>query len=310
MGAMCADRAAQDGMGASAIRVAVIVASLGRPASLSQLLARLLIQTTPPHRVILSVEKEQDIPDLSDMTLPIEVVFGPRGSSAQRNRALDMLDLETTFVAMIDDDYVPAPNFIQGVLRGFVAFPEASGLGGLLIVDGANGPGVSFEEAVAQVEDFAATREHDATPRRLPGMAGVYGCNMAFRMRDIGTIRFDEAVPLYGWLEDTDFGARLPGPFVYTDAFFGAHCAVKIGREKSGVRLGYSQVANPVHFFRKGTLSLRRMITLILYPFLANLSKTVRPEPWIDRKGRLRGNLMAFADMVRGRLTPDRILDL
>jgi len=38
--------------------------------------------------------------------------------------------------------------------------------------------------------------------------------------------------------------------------------------------------------------------------------KSLRPEPWIDRPGRLRGNLIAIGDLLRGRLDPARIQDL
>jgi len=34
------------------------------------------------------------------------------------------------------------------------------------------------------------------------------------------------------------------------------------------------------------------------------------PEPWVDRRGRVRGNLMAFRDLLRGRLDPRRILEI
>ncbi|MEZ5701005.1 MAG: hypothetical protein R3E42_02135 [Burkholderiaceae bacterium] len=49
--------------------VAVIVASLGRPASVSALLDRLAMQTQPPSQVILSMESEADAPP--DRTLSI-----------------------------------------------------------------------------------------------------------------------------------------------------------------------------------------------------------------------------------------------
>jgi hypothetical protein len=38
--------------------------------------------------------------------------------------------------------------------------------------------------------------------------------------------------------------------------------------------------------------------------------KSLRSEPWIDRRGRLKGNLLAMFDVLRGRSDPRRILDL
>jgi hypothetical protein len=38
--------------------------------------------------------------------------------------------------------------------------------------------------------------------------------------------------------------------------------------------------------------------------------RSFRPEPFVDRRGRLRGNMIALADVMRGRLAPERILEL
>jgi hypothetical protein len=43
---------------------------------------------------------------------------------------------------------------------------------------------------------------------------------------------------------------------------------------------------------------------------LANLARSLYPEPWVDRKGRLKGNAMALMDLVIGRISPRRILQL
>jgi hypothetical protein len=42
----------------------------------------------------------------------------------------------------------------------------------------------------------------------------------------------------------------------------------------------------------------------------ANLLKSLAPEPWIDRRGRLRGNLIALLDIARGQVDPRRILTM
>ncbi len=291
--------------------IAVVIASLGRPDAVAVALNRLALQTLLPDRVILSVESERDLPDPLPATpgfLP-EVIFGPRGLTAQRNRALERLAGKIDIVAFIDDDYVASRYALSGIVRSLDAFPAASGLCGRLLADGASGPGILPHEAVRMVDQDDDASFADRPPVRLPGKH-AYGCNMAFRMRDVGDLRFDENVPLYGWLEDADFGARLPGPVIYVDALVGVHCAVKTGREARGRRLGYSQVMNPVYFWRKGSMSLRRVLPLVLRPTMANVIKSLRPEPWIDRKGRLQGNLLALSDLFRGRVTPGRILKL
>jgi hypothetical protein len=42
----------------------------------------------------------------------------------------------------------------------------------------------------------------------------------------------------------------------------------------------------------------------------ANIARSFFPEPWVDRKGRLKGNLLALIDIARGRDSPGRILQL
>jgi hypothetical protein len=41
-----------------------------------------------------------------------------------------------------------------------------------------------------------------------------------------------------------------------------------------------------------------------------NLARSLCPEPYVDRAGRVVGNLTAMRDLVVGRLDPQRILEL
>ena len=124
-------------------------------------------------------------------------------------------------------------------------------------------------------------------------------------------IRFDEAMPRYGWLEDVDFSRALAehGRVVKDSAMVGVHLGTKVGRSR-GVPLGYSQIANPVYLTRKGTMHTRRALRMILRNIAANAGNSPRPEPWVDRRGRLRGNLLGLRDLLLGRLSPSRILSL
>jgi hypothetical protein len=135
---------------------------------------------------------------------------------------------------------------------------------------------------------------------------------MAFRSSAIGSHRFDEALPLYGWQEDIDFAAsvsRHGGRLVKTDAFVGVHRGVRSGRT-SGKRFGYSQMVNPVYLCRKRTMKRSYAARIMTQNFLANVRGLVRPEPWIDRRGRLFGNLLGLADLVQLRIDPMRVLHL
>ena len=73
---------------------------------------------------------------------------------------------------------------------------------------------------------------------------------------------------------------------------------IKAGRV-SGKRFGYSQVVNPVYLIRKGTIPRASRCRLMARNLAANLVRSLRPEPYIDRRGRLRGNVLAPARAER-----------
>lgn len=76
------------------------------------------------------------------------------------------------------------------------------------------------------------------------------------------------------------------------------------------IRIAYSQIANPVYLLRKRTIPPRLAWRLMLRNLAANLARSLWPEPYVDRIGRLRGNLAALADLARGCLHPGRVLEL
>jgi hypothetical protein len=41
-----------------------------------------------------------------------------------------------------------------------------------------------------------------------------------------------------------------------------------------------------------------------------NLLRAICPESYVDRRGRLKGNLLALLDMALVRMKPERVLDL
>lgn len=291
------------------MNVGVIIASLGRPDSVAVLLDRLAGQTQRPSQVILSMESLADAPLARDYPFEVEHIFGPRGSCVQRNRGLDRLHPDNGAVVFYDDDFIPSRFAIAGIARFFARHPDIAGAHGLVLADGINGPGIALEDALRQVDTADATGDTESVSI-LTRTHGLYGCNMAYRVSMIEGVRFDENLPLYAWLEDLDFGSRVLGPLVHTDAFRGVHCGEKRGREKSGRRLGYSQVCNPVYMLRKATLPRKVAFRMILRNILANHARMFRPEPWIDRKGRAAGNWLAIRDLLRGRVDPRRILEL
>ena len=184
-----------------------------------------------------------------------------------------------------------------------------AGVTGRLLADGIKSSGIPLARAMALVSDY------DRLPKlervNLRPRSGLYGCNMAFRAGVIGAERFDERLPFYGWQEDVDFSFRLSrsGPIGLTDAFAGVHRGAKGGRV-SGVRFGYSQVANILYLCRKRTMGWPFGMRLMWHNILANHARVLWPEPWADRRGRVAGNWLAFADLLRGRLDPMRVVEL
>lgn len=298
---------------AATSKIAVIIASLGRAANLEALLGQLSRQSLCPAQVILSVESDTDLPPadaLAHQPFEVSVVKGPRGMTVQRNRGLDLLHDDIEIAIFYDDDLVPSRHALEGMAAFYAANPQLNGASGHLLADGILGPGITPAQARGMVaEADAAYPGPDMTIYRR--VLSLYGCNMSYRVSAIRGLRFDENLPLYSWLEDVDFGGQLPeGTLVFTRAFYGVHCGEKRGRESSGIRLGYSQLCNPAYLARKGTMPRRDAIRQITRNFLKNHAKIFTPEPWVDRRGRAKGNWMALRDLMTGRLDPKKILDI
>ena len=296
-------------------RIAIIIASKGRRDDLGLWLGHVRRQSLAPAVMIWSLCAAEDLPDLSEVPpqdRPL-VTWSQAGTCAQRNAGLHALPDGIDIVAFFDDDYVPSNRCLEGMARVFAAHPEVIGVTGHLLADGIHSSGVSVDAAMALVEayDHAHPPARPVAPITLRRRTGLYGCNMALRAAAIADDRFDEQLPLYGWQEDVDFAARISrhGPVRGTNAFAGVHRGAKGGRT-SGVRFGYSQVANIVYLCRKRTMSWPFGLQLMWRNILANHGRMLWSEPWTDRKGRARGNWLAFADLLRGRLHPMRILEL
>lgn len=283
----------------------MIVATVGRAALTRATVDRLAEQTRPPDGVLVIGVSEADVAGVADARAAPEILLAPRGSCAQRNHGLDRVEGRADIVVFFDDDFLPAADYLEQIERLFADQPRIAGVTGDLIADGVKGVGITFDEALALL---AADRPPDA--RVVAPIRALYGCNMAVRMAMATGVRFDEALPLYGWQEDIDYSVRLKPHGELVEAHFarGVHMGNKGGRT-SGKRLGYSQVANPIYLTRKGTMLSGMATDLILRNVGSNLLRSLWSEPWIDRRGRLLGNLIAAADLLRGRLDPRRILE-
>lgn len=291
------------------MKLAIIIPTVGRRTLIPRTLAHLEGQSRAPDEVVISAPDESHVDPVVSTRFPTTVLFGRRGSCAQRNQALDhALASGVNIVTFMDDDFLPADDYLHTLLTAFERLQDCSVISGNVVLDGAQGPGLSFEEGLAALRSAEASRDQVL---QVTDHVGAYGCNMSVRAHHIGDIRFDERLPLYGWQEDIDFTSQIRrhGRVVGLTSLIGVHLGAKSGRS-SGERLGYSQVVNPIYLVKKGTMPARFAANLVGRNVAANLAKCLWPEPHVDRRGRLKGNLLAAYHLLTGRIEPEHILKL
>ncbi|THK35518.1 glycosyltransferase [Ensifer sp. MPMI2T] len=287
------------------LRTAVGIASAGRPATLQQTIRYLATIQAHPVRTIVCVPDIDDAGSLSN-SLGVELIVGPRGLTCQRNAIIRAAARGTDIIVFLDDDFVPAPDFVARMAAVFARQQDVVIATGEVLADGILGSGLSMAEALSIIES-AGER-----PELVTDVYNAYGCNMVVRLAPVleRTLTFDEELPLYGWLEDVDFSRTIArhGRSVKVAGALGVHLGVKSGRQP-GLRLGYSQVANPAYLMRKGTMASSRAIAQISRNMLANLRGVLLADRTVDRLGRLRGNIVAVKDLLAGNSSPSRILE-
>ena len=293
------------------MKISVVIASKGRPNDLCLWLSHMKKQTRVPDNLIWAVTSPEDFECgefySEQKGINLDIIYSDPGLCVQRNNALKFIACDADIVAFFDDDYIPHVGCVEGILKVFEAFPSACGLTGLLIDDGANTKGIDLVDAVNMVSSYVRI-DGDIKLKRV---RSLYGCNMAMRTKYISGMFFDENLPLYAWQEDFDFTVRLAerGDIYWTNGFAGLHRGAKGGRV-SGIRLGYSQIANVHYLINKGTMPLFRGLKMMAGNFIKNTIRSICPEPWIDRKGRMIGNFIAIADVLLSRVNTKKIIDL
>lgn len=293
------------------MRLVVIIPTVGRKALLPEVLALLEEQNRPPDEVIVSAPDESHVSFYQAERFKVSYVFGKKGLCAQRNQALDEALGRSDIITFFDDDFLPAKTYLALLESAFQANPDWVVIRGDAIHDGATGPGYTYQEGLALLQSAERNGQCSPMETKVVDHVGAYGCNMSIRSQAIGELRFDERLPLYGWQEDIDFTYQLRarGRVIGMNTLYGVHLATKSGR-MSGVRFGYSQVANAVYLVRKGTVPADFAYRLLARNIAANIIRSVRPEPYIDRFGRLKGNLLAAYHILKGRVDPEYILKL
>lgn len=290
-----------------ALNIVIGIPTVGRAAVLREILIGIAAQTRKPDAVFVCGSKPADVAGLE--SLPgVTVFLAPQPGLPRQRNALIAAAPKADVMLFLDDDFVMATDYLAEIERAMTEYPNIVVATGHVAADGIGGAGLSVLEAAE------AIRAAGSQARRINPVFSGYGCNMAVRLAPMRhySIAFDERLPLYGWQEDVDLSRRLGqhGQVAKVGSAVGAHLGVKLGRN-SGLRLGYSQVANPLYLAgKRAGYPLSRALEHIGRNLAMNLLHAPRPEPYVDRRGRLRGNMLALRDLLRNRLTPERVLEL
>lgn len=296
----------------------VIVATKGRAKETYILLNHLAAQTYPIKKIVVVGSEQSDIVGLENhplfSTQKLVIKTSPVGSCIQRNHGLDQItddvkDIapENWFVIFFDDDFRLVANWVENCADLFARDSTVVGMTGRVLADGVHGTGLSENEA----QEILANNLADLTQADYAETTGLYGCNMAFRGSFANKARFDENLPLYGWQEDIDYSTRAArdGKIVYAPSCVGVHMGVSNGRT-SGVRFGYSQIANPIYLYKKGTMTYKKMMTLMSRNVGANVIRTILMNRKKDFSGRLYGNILALIDLLRKNCHPKNVIKI
>ena len=290
------------------LKIAVGIATAGRRQVLTKTIRHLTNQKRPADELLIcpALPSDLDLDCLDNFPSVVRITSGKIGSSAQRNLLIDASTADV--IVFFDDDFLPDERFLLEVERLFEDHTDVVVATGNVLADGISGPGFSHDEGVA----LLASRRSTSLPALIKEVNNGYGCNMAVRLASVkaNEIIFDERLPRYSWLEDVDFSRQLArlGRIVKAYSLEGVHLGTKRSGRSSGKSLGYSQIANRIYIMRKGNMSKREAVDGNLRNILANLTRSFKPEPWVDRRGRLLGNCIALRDWLTGKLDPEKIL--
>ena len=289
------------------LRLVVGIATRGRPQVLAETIADIGLQSRRPERIIVSYADAVDVGDAPERFPDVRFIQSRPGLTRQRNTILDAVEEEDVII-FLDDDFLLQRGYLHYVERVFVEHLRVIAATGKVLADGVNGPGLDILEA----RQIIATAPEPGAGLELTARFNAYGCNMSLRLQPIRDhqLRFDENLPLYGWYEDVDFSRQLApyGDIVRVESACGVHLGTKSGRQP-GLLLGYSQVANPVYLARKRSVSWAFALASMTSRSAKNLVRSPSPEPYVDRRGRLRGNLRGWREFFSGAISPTRILD-
>ena len=295
------------------MRAFVIIATKGRAPEVLTLMNFLQRQTLPATFTVIVGTEEADIAGVNSHPYIKDghgvALISPRaGLTSQRNYGLEVLEQrgfftdgkEEFFCAFFDDDFRMAEDWLEQARKRFAA-NDIVGLTGMVLGDGVNKGGLTEDFAESLLKgDIPREEHHFAAGTQEHGIGSVYGCNMAFVDTVIRNLQFDENVPFHGWQEDRDYtgGAKKFGRVIYFPGCRGVHLGTQSGVRTLGEKFGYSQIANPIYFMKKGTMDTKSTVRFVSRALASNIVHSLFRQEQIDYRGRLRGNILAVIDLL------------
>jgi glycosyltransferase involved in cell wall biosynthesis len=295
------------------MRVSVIICSIGRPAVLNDTVESLINQTSAVDEILIGTPSSQNVMPSTLQHPTVRLLLTATGLTVQRNACLSQVRPSSELIVFVDDDMEFSSSYMATMVALFEVCPDLIASSGNLLYDG----GVRKLLSRQRARQLCAGNEVvwrpglgiRTSPRRF-----AYGCNMVYRANAIREISFDERLPLYGWLEDSDFShASTKGrraPVTNYEA-----CAVHLGWRGgriAGRRLGFSQIVNPFYLWQKSRVfSLGHIVIQCwLRCLIGNTLGLVFGEPLEDRRGRLHGNVLGFLHLLSRQVDPQRALNI
>ncbi|RLE27885.1 MAG: hypothetical protein DRJ61_13140 [Acidobacteria bacterium] len=195
-------------------RVAVVIPTLGAP-SLNGCLAALSHQNLRPDQIIVVLSGGAPPPEAFPEVTTV-LIEHRLGFAAAVNRGLREVSTDTEFIALLNDDAKPSPQWLGTLVSALKDHGDLTAVQGT-VIDAENpsrvdGRGLDFDDLglPIQVERGESADDGD---RKIEDRLGVSATATLFRSTALGTVKlkdgslFDENFDCYH--EDTDLALRL-----------------------------------------------------------------------------------------------------
>ncbi len=295
------------------MNISVVICSVNRPEILHDTVLSVLGQTLKPVEIMIVSPGSEHVLEKTLEIKDVRFFLATLGLPAQRNTGLDQIGEECNLVAFFDDDIELSTSYLKEIANLFEENVDILIASGRLLHDGGRGAIITREQARGLCQEYDRHTELVTAMPCIPSDS-AYGCNMVVRYAATKSVRFDEGLPLYAWLEDRDYSHRITRsqhlPVKYEGAV-AVHLGSRSGRI-GGVRIGFSEIVNPLYLWAKNrTFTLRYMIVQYwIRCLVGNILGALKRDSEYDRIGLLKGNFLGLQHLLSGSCDPAHITKL